>query len=61
MAAKVLPSGKENAMNSRVNEIINQVFDAKKTEIEMGDEIYSEKFTRYLQNIDSYLFWLFPP
>ncbi|XP_055302057.1 malate synthase-like isoform X3 [Sitodiplosis mosellana] len=36
MAAKVLPAGKENAVNNRVNEIINQVYDAKKAEIEMG-------------------------
>lgn len=36
MAAKVLPPGKDNAVNSRVNEIIRQVYDAKKAEIEMG-------------------------
>lgn len=36
MAAKVLPGGKENAINSRVNDIIRQVYDAKKAEIKMG-------------------------
>lgn len=36
MAAKVLPAGKENAINSRVNEIVRQVYDAKKAEIDMG-------------------------
>lgn len=36
MAAKVLPAGKENATNNRVNDIINQVYLAKKAEIEMG-------------------------
>lgn len=36
MAAKVLPTGKENATNDRVNDIINQVYIAKKAEIEMG-------------------------
>lgn len=36
MAAKILPAGKENAINARNNEIIKQVYDAKKAEIEMG-------------------------
>lgn len=36
MAAKVLPAGKENAVNSRASEIIRQVYEAKKAEIEMG-------------------------
>lgn len=32
----VLPAGKENAVNSQVNEIITQVYNGKKAEIEMG-------------------------
>ena len=36
MAARVLPAGKENTVNNRVNEIISQVYNAKKAEIEMG-------------------------
>lgn len=36
MAAKWLPPGKENAVNDRVNEMIGQVYNAKKAEIEMG-------------------------
>lgn len=36
MAARVLPAGKENKVNNRVNEIISQVYKAKKAEIEMG-------------------------
>lgn len=36
MAAKILPAGKENVINSRNSKIIEQVYDAKKAEIEMG-------------------------
>lgn len=36
MAAKILPAGRENAVNARKSEIINQVYDAKKAEIQMG-------------------------
>lgn len=36
MAAKILPAGKENVVNARKSEIIKQVYDAKKAEIEMG-------------------------
>lgn len=36
MAALVLPSGKENTMNKRINEIIEKVYNGKKAEIEMG-------------------------
>lgn len=36
MAAKILPAGKENVVNSRNSKIIEQVYDAKKAEIEMG-------------------------
>lgn len=36
MAAKILPAGKENVINDRNSKIIDQVYDAKKAEIEMG-------------------------
>lgn len=36
MAAKILPAAKENVINNEANEIINQVCDGKKAEIEMG-------------------------
>lgn len=36
MAAKILPAAKENVINSEANEIINQVREGKKAEIEMG-------------------------
>lgn len=36
MAAKILPAGKQQSINSRNSEIIQQVWDAKKAEIEMG-------------------------
>lgn len=36
MAAKILPAGKENVINARNKEIIKQVDDAKKLEIQMG-------------------------
>lgn len=36
MAAKILPAGKKNVINDRNSKIIDQVYDAKKAEIEMG-------------------------
>lgn len=36
MAAKILPAGKDSVVNSRHSEIINQVYNAKKAEIQMG-------------------------
>lgn len=36
MAAKILPAGKESVVNSRNSKLIDQVCDAKRSEIEMG-------------------------